>query len=75
MEILAVYAVAIEPIKVQTRSASQNDHLNLSFVIDKHVVVQKIARYGLKMATYWLLFFGSSPNLHRASCYICGHNF
>ena len=34
MEILAFYAIAIEPIKVQTHSASQNDRLNLSFVKD-----------------------------------------
>ena len=33
-----------------------------------------MARYGLKMAIYQLLFFGSSPNLHRASGYIWGHN-
>ena len=32
MEILAFYVIAIEPIKVQTRSTSQNDRLNLSFV-------------------------------------------
>ena len=32
MEILAFYAIAIEPIKVQTHSASQNDRLNISFV-------------------------------------------
>ena len=34
MEILVFYAIAIEPIKVQTHSASQNDCLNLSFVKD-----------------------------------------
>ena len=31
MEILAFYAIAMEPIKLQTHSASQNDRLNLSF--------------------------------------------
>ena len=36
MEILAFYALAIEPIKVQTHSASQNDRLNLSFVKDTY---------------------------------------
>ena len=36
MEILAFYAIAIEPIKVQTHSASQNDRLNLSFVKDTY---------------------------------------
>ena len=32
MEILAFYAIAIEPIKVQTHSASQNDRQNLGFM-------------------------------------------
>ena len=70
MEILAFYAIAIEPIKVQTHSASQNDHLNLSFVKDKHLVGKKMARNGLKMTIYQLLFFGSLPNLHGAPGYI-----
>ena len=34
-----------------------------------------MARYGLKMTVYQLLFFGSSPNLNGASGYIWGHNF
>ena len=58
MEILAFYAIAIEPIKVQTHSASQNDCLNLSFVKDRHVAGKKMARYGHYMAIYQLLFFG-----------------
>ena len=33
-----------EPIEVQTHSAPQNDHLNLSFVKDIKVVVAKMAR-------------------------------
>ena len=37
MEDLPFYAIAIEPIKLQTRSASQNECLNLSFVKDIHV--------------------------------------
>ena len=32
----------------------QNDRLNLSFVIDKHVVGQKMASYGLKISCYFL---------------------
>ena len=44
MEILAFYAIAIEPIKVQTCSASQNDRLNLSFVKDRHTYGKKMAR-------------------------------
>ena len=36
MEILAFYAIAIEPIKLQTHSASQNDRLNFSFVKDTY---------------------------------------
>ena len=50
--------------------APQNDRLNLSFVKDKHVGGKKMARYGLKMSIYQLLFFVSSPNLHAASGYI-----
>ena len=41
MEILAFYAVAIEPIKVQTHSASRNDRLNISFVKDTYVNAKK----------------------------------
>ena len=45
MEILAFYAIAIEPIKLQTHSESQNDRLNLSFVDGG-----KVARNGRKTA-------------------------
>ena len=37
-------------IEVQTRSAPQNDRLNLSFVQDSKVVVKQMARNGRKMA-------------------------
>ena len=47
MEILAFYAIAIEPIKLQTHSASQNDRLNLSFVKDESTYGKKMARNGL----------------------------
>ena len=52
MEILAFYAIAIEPIKVQACSASQNDRLNISFVKDKYGNVEKMARKGSKMVIY-----------------------
>ena len=50
MEILVFYAIAIEPIKLQTHSASQNDRLNLSFVKDTYVDGGKVARNGPKTA-------------------------
>ena len=40
-----------EPIKVQTRSAPQNDHLNLSLVKDIYVDDEKLARNG----HHWLV--------------------
>ena len=40
-------------------STSKNDGLNLSFVKDKHIVGEKMARYGRKMAIYQFLFFAS----------------
>ena len=51
-EILAFYAIAIEPIKLQTHSASQNDRLNLSFVKDIYDNAEKMARKGRKMVIY-----------------------
>ena len=52
MEILVFYAIAIEPIKVQTHSASQNDRLNISFVKDTSGNAQKLARNCGKMVIY-----------------------
>ena len=52
MEILAFYAIAIEPIKVKICSASQNDRLNLSFVKDTHGNAKKMARNGGKTVIY-----------------------
>ena len=52
MEILAFYAIAIEPNKVQTPSASQNDCLNLSFVKYIYGNAKKMARKGGKMVIY-----------------------
>ena len=48
MEILVFYAIAIEPIKVQNCSASQNGRLNLSFVKDTYLVAKKMTRNGQK---------------------------
>ena len=49
-EILAFYAIAIEPIKLQTHSASQKDRLNLSCVKYTYVDGGKVARNGPKTA-------------------------
>ena len=49
MEILVFYAIAIEPIRVQTCSASQDDRLNLSFVKDTYGNAKKMARKGGKL--------------------------
>ena len=52
MKILIFYAIAIEPIKVPTCSASQNDRLNLSFVKDTHGNAKAMVRKGGKMVIY-----------------------
>ena len=44
------FVITFVPIKIQTYSAPQNDRLNLSFVKDVHVVGERIARNGRKMA-------------------------
>ena len=46
----AFYVITSEPIEVQTRSAPQNDRLNLSFVKYTKVAVKKMARNGRKTA-------------------------
>ena len=48
----AFYVITFEPIEVQTRSAPQNDRLNLSFVKDIYVDGGKLARNGRKMTIY-----------------------
>ena len=48
------YVITFEPIEVQTRSAPQNDCLNLSFVKDTYVDGRKLARNGRKMTIYIL---------------------
>ena len=42
------FCAILEPIKIQTSSASQNDRLNFSFVKDTHVVGEKMTRSGRK---------------------------
>ena len=59
MEMFVFYVITFEPIKIQTYSTIQNDRLNLSFVKDRHIVVEKVARYGRKLAIDQLLFFKS----------------
>ena len=58
-EIFAFCVITFEPIEVQTRSAPQNDRLNLSFVKDIYVDGRKLARNGRKTAIlvcrkFWL---------------------
>ena len=68
MEILAFYVIAIEPIKLQTHSVSQNDRLNLSFVKDTYGNAEKMARKFGKMVIY------ESQNLHHFYSYKTGKN-
>ena len=49
----AFFIITFEAIKVQTRLAPQNDYQNRSFVKDIHVVGNKMARNGQKMAIRW----------------------
>ena len=44
----------------QTCLAPQNDHLNLSFVKDIHVVAKEITRSGLKTAIYYSQISGNT---------------
>ena len=46
------YAIAFDPIEIQTHQAPQIDHLNLSFLKDFNVVDKKMARKGSKMAIF-----------------------
>ena len=49
-ETFVFYAVALDPIKIWTCLAPQNDHQHLSFVKDYNVVGKKMIRNGHKMA-------------------------
>ena len=46
------YAIIFDPIRIQKRSALQNDHLNISFVKDTYVNDKKMARKVGKMVIY-----------------------
>ena len=52
MEILKFYAITFEKIKIQKRSAPQNDPLNLSFVNDIYVIAKKMITNGGKSAIF-----------------------
>ena len=52
------HVVAVDPIKIYTHLAPQNDPLNLSFVKDKHVVGKKRPYMVLKWLFISCLFFG-----------------
>ena len=52
MEILTFYAITFEQIKIQKRSATQNDRLSISFVKDTYVNAEKMAKKGGKMVIY-----------------------
>ena len=41
-----ICVITFEPIKIKTHSASQDDHLNFSFVEDIYVVGEKMAKNG-----------------------------
>ena len=59
------YVIAIEPIRVQTHSASQNDRLNLSFMKDAYGNARKMARKGGKMVIYESQILGLTLYLGR----------
>ena len=51
MEKITFCVITFDPIKIQTRSAPQNDRLNFSFVKDTYVEMAK----NLEMVEKWLL--------------------
>ena len=52
MEILTLYAITYEQIKIQKCLVPPNDLLNFSFVKDKYSNAEKMARKGGKMMIY-----------------------
>ena len=52
MEFWAFFDIIDKPIKTQTLSVPQNDHLNLLFMKDIYVGAQKLARNGLIIVVY-----------------------
>ena len=68
MEILAFYDITGEPIKIQIRSASQNDRLDFSFLKDINAIAEKwLERVGKR--TFVSCKFDASPSIlmHRIS--------
>ena len=57
------YAITFEPIKIQKRSAPQNDRLNLSFVKDVYVNAEKMGRKVGKLVIYELQILGLLPSI------------
>ncbi len=51
----AFFVITSKPIEVQTRSAPQNDGLNLIFVKDVYVDGKKLAKNGRKTTIYMYL--------------------
>ena len=47
MEILVFYDIAPQPIKIQIRSASQNDRLDFSFLKDINAIAEKWLERGV----------------------------
>ena len=64
MEKITFCVITFEPIKIQTRSAPQNDSLNFSFVKDIHVVGEKMTRIGHKMDIWASRKFWESPSTY-----------
>ena len=48
MGFFSIFVITFEQIKIKTRSAPQSDCLKFSFVVDVHVVGNKLARDGRK---------------------------
>ena len=75
MEKIAFCVITFDPIKIQTRSAPQNDRLNFSFVKDAHVDGGNLASNSCKTAIcqstsfretlyfYFWSFWAHSPSL------------
>ena len=55
--------MTFEPIKIWNRQAPQNDHLNLSFLKDNHIIGKTITTNGRKMAIYLFRFISNQSIL------------
>ena len=61
--VFALCVITFVLIRVYTPQAPQNDLLNLSFVKDKHIVGEKMARNGCKTATCKVSFISKQSIL------------